>query len=101
MPLGREDVKMILLLNFLALLANFGRVESCNPSSIPTFVLGKCPSVTTVPNFDVTRYLGDWYSQRQTTSSFQPAGQVTYNLRTLNEYQLRTLSFERTSAMEL
>ena len=68
--------KMIPLLLAFSLVINFGQVEPCNTNSLPTFVPGKCPRVTLIPEFNVTRYLGDWYAQRQTTSSFQPSGQV-------------------------
>ena len=45
-------------------------VESCGAQ------FGRCPSsVTTVATWDSTRYLGDWYAQRQTPSSFQPIDQ--------------------------
>ena len=61
----------------MSLVAHFAHeVEPCNTNSLPTFVPGKCPRVTVIPEFNVTRYLGDWYAQRQTTSSFQPVGQV-------------------------
>ena len=69
--------KMISIIAVISLLAHFGQVEPCNTNSIPTFVPGKCPKVTVIPEFNVTRYLGDWFAQRQTTSSFQPPGQVS------------------------
>ena len=68
-------------LMLLSLVANLAQVEPCNTNSLPTFVPGKCPRVTVIPEFNVTRYLGDWYAQRQTTSSFQPAGQVHKDLK--------------------
>ena len=39
--------------------------------NIPAFEIGKCADPPTVPNFDAARFLGSWYAQRQTPSSFQ------------------------------
>ena len=39
--------------------------------NIPAFEIGKCGKPPTVPDFNVTAFLGDWYAQRQTASSFQ------------------------------
>ena len=74
-------------LMLLSLVANLAQVEPCNTNSLPTFVPGKCPRVTVIPEFNVTRYLGDWYAQRQTTSSFQPAGQVHKDLKDVIDVQ--------------
>ena len=39
--------------------------------NIPSFEIGKCADPQTVPDFDAARFLGAWYAQRQTPSSFQ------------------------------
>ena len=44
--------------------------------NIPGFEIGACRNPPTVPEFNVTAFLGDWYAQRQTASSFQPEGQT-------------------------
>ena len=36
---------------------------------------GFCKTPPTVPDFDPVRFLGAWYAQRQTPSSFQPSDQ--------------------------
>ena len=42
---------------------------------LQSFSWGRCPRVATVPDFDPAMYLGEWYSQRQTPSFFQPRDQ--------------------------
>ena len=39
--------------------------------NIPAFEIGACGRPPTVPDFNVTGFLGNWYAQRQTASSFQ------------------------------
>ena len=43
---------------------------------LPSLSYGPCPRVPTVPGFDPARYLGAWYSQRQTPSLWSPSEQV-------------------------
>ena len=51
-------------------LTNIDHVKSCGAT------FGRCPArVVTVDPWDSTRYLGDWYAQRQTPSSFQAVDQ--------------------------
>ena len=70
---GTGSIKMSLssLLIILGLsLANLAYVESCGAT------FGFCPARTTTVNpWNATGYLGDWYAQRQTPSSFQPVDQ--------------------------
>ena len=50
-----------------------GLVDINLPSvgNIPAFEIGACGRPPTVPKFNVTAFLGNWYAQRQTASSFQ------------------------------
>ena len=70
---GTGSIKMSLssLLIILGLsLANLANVESCGAT------FGNCPARTiTVDPWNATAYLGDWYAQRQTPSSFQSKDQ--------------------------
>ena len=46
--------------------------------NIPAFEIGACGRPPTVPDFNVTGFLGNWYAQRQTASSFQVGVAIGY-----------------------
>ena len=67
-------------------LANVAHVQSCGT----TFGLCSARTITVDP-WNATGYLGDWYAQRQTPSSFQPMDQELISMHKTHHSQIVTL----------